>query len=123
MINVGINPLTVLTRLRNGGLLKHSGTRRTMKSAVNEASFVASKKGIKLLFEDVVAEVEAVCKATGENISSMLQDVLRKRPTEIDYLNGAVVREAKGLGIETPVNSTLLCLIKAIEESYEHQVN
>lgn len=122
MINVGINPLTALTRLRNGALLNHSGTRWTMRFAVNEASAVASKKGIKLLYEDVVAQVEKVCNATGKNISSMLQDVLRKRPTEIDYLNGAVVREAKGLGLETPVNAALHGLVKTIESSYEHQV-
>ena len=52
----------------------------------------------------------------------MLQDVLKKRKTEIDYINGAIVREGEDLGISTPVNSVLTDLVKTIESSYDKQI-
>ncbi|MDH4319423.1 MAG: hypothetical protein OEV64_13605, partial [Desulfobulbaceae bacterium] len=56
--------------------------------------------------------------ATASNISSMLQDVRKGRPTEIDAINGAVVREGQRLSIPTPVNSELAEAVKALERSY-----
>ena len=52
----------------------------------------------------------------------MLQDVLRKKKTEVDYINGAIVREGEDLGIPTPVNSALTDLVKTIESSYNKQI-
>ena len=80
---------------------------------------VAKRKRIKLVYDDPLAKVEAVCEATSSNISSMLQDVLRKKRTEIDYINGAVTRQGKALGIPTPVNDVLTNLVKTIETTYE----
>ena len=68
-----------------------------------------------LRLEDIISSVEAVCKATASNISSMLQDVLRRKRTEIDAINGAIVREARKAGIEAPINETLTYLIRSIE--------
>jgi 2-dehydropantoate 2-reductase len=51
----------------------------------------------------------------------MLQDVLNKKRTEIDFINGAISRYAKNAGIKTPVNDTIVCIIKAIEDSYKEQ--
>jgi 2-dehydropantoate 2-reductase len=59
-----------------------------------------------------------VCEATAGNTASMLQDVLNKKRTEIDSINGAIVREGAALGIPTPVNSTLTSLVQAIQETY-----
>ena len=65
-----------------------------------------------------MAKVEAVCEATATNVSSMLQDILKKKRTEIDFINGVIVRQAQELGIPATVNSVLLDLVKTIEASY-----
>lgn len=119
VINVGINALTAITRLKNGMLIEHDGTRAALAAAVDEAVSVVNKKSIRLLYDAPVAKVESVCRATAANISSMLQDVLHKHYTEVAYINGAIVAEARKLGIETPVNETLTRLVQTIEQSYE----
>lgn len=122
IINVGINALTAITQLNNGRLIEFEGTHSVMRGAVREACEVAKKKGIKLIYDDPLKKVEEVCVKTAKNVSSMLQDVLKKRKTEIDYINGAIVKEAKAFGINVPVNEALTGLVKTIEESYAIQV-
>lgn len=122
IINAGINPLTAVTRLHNGKLLDFEGTRRLMAQAVSEAVKLAKRKRIKLIYDDPLAKVEAVCEATASNVSSMLQDVIKKRATEIDYINGVIVRQGQELGIPVPVNSLLVDLVKTIEASYKETV-
>ncbi|MDD4953875.1 MAG: 2-dehydropantoate 2-reductase [Candidatus Omnitrophica bacterium] len=123
IINVGINALTAVTRLPNGKLIEFEGTRKILRDAVTEAIKVAKRKRIKLIYDDPLAKVEAVCEATAENISSMLQDALRKKRTEIDFINGVIVRQAQELGIPTPVNLILVDLVKTIEASYKSAVS
>ncbi|MEE9420477.1 MAG: 2-dehydropantoate 2-reductase [Desulfatiglandaceae bacterium] len=123
IINVGINALTAITRLRNGRLPEIEGTRSVMEEAVNEAVAVAVAKGVKLPYPDPLERVLEVCRATSENIASMLQDILNQRVTEVEFINGAIVREAKALGISTPVNRTLTSLVQAIQESYGDRIN
>jgi 2-dehydropantoate 2-reductase len=122
VINIGINALTAITRLNNGRLPEIEGTREIMREAVNEAVAVARAKGVKLTNPAPLGQVEEVCRRTATNISSMLQDVLARRRTEIDAINGAVARIGKDLGVPTPVNSTLASLVRAIESSYDLQV-
>ncbi|HQP92029.1 MAG TPA: 2-dehydropantoate 2-reductase, partial [Candidatus Omnitrophota bacterium] len=122
VINVGINAISALTRLTNGRITEFEGTRRIFKDAITEAIKVAKRKRIKLLYDDPVSKAESVCEATSENISSMLSDVLRKKRTEIDFLNGAIVRQGESLGIKTPVNLLLVDLIKTLESSYSYIV-
>lgn len=123
IINAGINALSAITKLNNGKLTEFEGTRKILELAVNEAVKVAKKKRIKLIYDDPLAKVEAVCEATAKNTSSMLQDVLKKKKTEIDFINGAIVRQAQSLGIPVPVNSILVDLIKTIETTYSLQIN
>jgi 2-dehydropantoate 2-reductase len=118
IINAGINALTAITRLNNGRLVEFEGTRRILREAVTEAVKISKRKRIKLIYDDPLVKVEAVCEATSLNISSMLQDVLKKRRTEIDFINAVIVRYGQELGIPTPVNSVLTDLIKSIEQSY-----
>lgn len=122
VINVGINALTALTRMKNGELVNYEGTRSVLAAAVDEAVSVVKEKGVKLLYDDPVTKVESVCRATAGNISSMLQDVLRRHQTEVAYINGAIVREAQRLGMKTPVNETLDRLVRTLEESYVKQI-
>ncbi|MFH1091342.1 MAG: ketopantoate reductase C-terminal domain-containing protein, partial [Pseudomonadota bacterium] len=70
------------------------------------------------IYPDPLARVKEVARATAGNIASMLQDVLAQRPTEIDFINGAVAARGKELGLPTPVNDTLTRLVKTIESSY-----
>ena len=122
IINVGINSLSAITRLKNGRLAELNGTRRVMETAVKEAVAVAAAKNIQLPYPDPFGRVMEVCRDTAENIASMLQDVLKQRMTEVDFINGAIVREGIALGIPTPVNHTLTCLVKTIQETYNERI-
>jgi 2-dehydropantoate 2-reductase len=122
IINVGINALTAITRVRNGRLPEIEGTRRVMEEAVGEAVAVAEAKGVNLPYPNPLERVLEVCRATSENISSMLQDVLSHRITEVAFINGAIVEEAKAFGIPTPVNLTLTSIVQAIQESYGDRI-
>jgi 2-dehydropantoate 2-reductase len=118
IINVGINALTAVTRLKNGRLTEVPATKALLATAVQEAVKVAQHKRIHLPYEDPVQRVEAVCKATADNIASMLQDVLKHRLTEVAFINGAIVREAMAASIPVPVNWVLTRLVEAIEQTY-----
>lgn len=118
LVNVGINALTALTGLRNGQLLEHPETAELLEMAVLEGLQVSKAKGIKLPYEDPVSHTKEIAMATSQNRSSMLQDVMHRRKTEIEMINGAIVREAQGLGIQTPVNKVLTNLIRTLENSF-----
>jgi 2-dehydropantoate 2-reductase len=119
-VNVGINALTAIHDCRNGDLLSLPEAEVEMKAAVLEAEQLAVAKGIVVENDPYQTTVE-VCRATAANISSMRQDVLKRRRTEIDAINGAVANEAARLGIPTPVNDSLVRRIKEIEKGYGKQ--
>lgn len=119
IINTGINALAAITGLKNGRLPRIKATRAIMERAVNEAVAVAQAEQIELPYPDPLSRVTDVCKATADNVASMLQDVLNKKVTEIEFINGAIVREGAVLGIPTPVNFTLTSLVQAIQETYQ----
>jgi len=119
IINVGINALTAITRMKNGEILKIPETRNIMIEAVKEAVNIAKALNIKLEIKDHVRKTIEVAEATANNKSSMLQDIERRKKTEIDYINGAIVKLGKKLGIKTPVNKTLTALVKAIESKFQ----
>ena len=118
IVNAGINALAAVTRLKNGRLPQIKATREVMEMAVREAVAVAQAKGIPLPYPDPIGRVTQVCEATADNVASMLQDVRNKKMTEIDFINGAIVREGEALGISTPVNLVLTSLVTAIQENY-----
>lgn len=121
LVNVAINPLTAILRVRNGELLEIPETVELMKDAVTEAVLVAERAGVGLSCDDPWAHVEEVTRRTGKNRSSMLQDVEAGRRTEIDVINGAVVREGMRVGVPTPVNLVLTRLVRALERSGRRQ--
>lgn len=121
VVNAGINALTAILRVPNGVLLEQPAARALMTAAAAEAAVVAAAKGIKLPYDDPVARVEQVARATAANRSSMLQDILRQAPTEIDVINGAVAREGERHGVPTPVNRVLAELVRAVQETYSHR--
>jgi 2-dehydropantoate 2-reductase len=117
LINVGINALTAIHRCPNGNLLESTATREKLTAAVREGETVARALGIQLT-DDPLALTLDVCRKTAENLSSMLQDVNNKRPTEIDSINGQIIAAARKLSIPTPVNDELVQKVKEIEKTY-----
>jgi 2-dehydropantoate 2-reductase len=117
LANVGINALTALTGFKNGQLLDYLETTRLMEKLVSEAAEVARRKGVHIE-GNPIEKVRKVVEVTRENRSSMGQDFDHKRKTEIDTINGAVVREAEKLGISVPFNQSVTDLVKAIEKGF-----
>lgn len=117
VVNAAINPLTAVLRVPNGKLLELASAREMMKALAREAAQVAKAEHIPLPFSDPFAAAEEVARKTAANHSSMLQDVLRGAPTEIDAICGAVVEIGQNHGIETPINWACWQLIKAMAKS------
>lgn len=115
VINAAINPLTALLQVPNGDLLTNPAARDLMELAALEAAAVAAARGVSLPYPNPVEAVEVVAQRTGGNLSSMLKDVQRGGPTEIDAINGAVARLGEQSHVPTPVNYTLWQLVKSLE--------
>lgn len=122
IINVGINALSAVLRVPNGTLVQSPECEAIMTQAVAEAVAVARAMGIELADEAPLDRVRQVCRATSSNQSSMLQDILKGRLTEIEVINGAVVRKGAEKGVPTPVNQMLTQLIKALEATVSHRI-
>jgi 2-dehydropantoate 2-reductase len=113
-INAAINPLSALLRVPNGELLERPTARELMAAAAWETAHVAAAQGIRLPFDDPAAAAEAVAERTAANRSSMFQDIRRGAPTEIDAINGAIVRAGERFLVATPTNRVLWQLVKAL---------
>lgn len=118
LVNVGINAITALTGIKNGQLLDLSATQDISRAAVEEAMELARAQGV-MIREDAVEHVFEIAKATSPNRSSMGQDVDNKRLTEIEAINGFVVREAFKIGLNVPINKTLTALIETLQAHYD----
>lgn len=122
IVNVGINALTALLRVPNGILAQVPECELLMEQAVDEALAVARKLGIELEYDRQLERVGEVCALTAGNRSSMLQDILRGAPTEIDVINGAIVAQGRSVGVPTPVNLLLTQMIKALEATAAYRM-
>jgi 2-dehydropantoate 2-reductase len=116
IVNAAINPLGARTRRRNGELLELPALRTLLGRVAREAHGAALAAGIALREVDPVALVEEVCRRTATNQCSMLQDVLAGRRTEIEQINGEIVRRGKAAGAAVELNETLLALVGGIVE-------
>ena len=117
LINIGINAITALTGIKNSQILDLENTRQLSRTAVMEAISVAQAENIKV-HDDALDRVFKVAEATALNRSSMGQDVDHRRQTEIEAINGFIVREAKRLGLQAPVNFALTALVQTLEYHY-----
>jgi 2-dehydropantoate 2-reductase len=116
LVNVATGAITGITRLVYGLMYQVPELEATACAAVAEAMSVARTKGITLSINDpLVAWHKAGRGLPFEFKASMLQTLEKNSVTEIDYINGAIVQAGKQLGIPTPVNETLVALIKGIE--------
>jgi len=120
-INCAINPLTAVEGCRNGELLQHPDRRQQLRQVCAEVEQVAQAAGITLFEIPLHRQAEAVALATGDNLSSMLQDVRHNRPTEIEQITGYLCNRAKELGVATPLNTRLLQQVRALTMAREPQ--
>ncbi len=121
-VNAGINPVATLAQVRNGGILESRSLRELMRAAVGETVQVARTKAIEMPEEDMESYAEGICQRTADNVNSMLQDVRRQRRTEIDAINGAVVRAGEAAAVPTPTNAVLATLIRGLEQTYDARI-
>ncbi|WP_048086236.1 ketopantoate reductase family protein [Archaeoglobus veneficus] len=112
VINATINPLTALLRVENGKIVEIEDVWNVAESIAKECEEVMKAMGYKLNAVELVREVAT---KTARNRSSMLQDIERGRRTEIEAITGEIVRKAKELGVETPVNELMLRLVRGLE--------
>lgn len=111
VINCAYNALSALSQLPYGELVRGEGIVATMREVVDECRAVASAQGVALpqtLWDDVLS----ISRSMAGQRSSTAQDVARGKPSEIDYINGHVVREGERLGIAVPANRVLHALVR-----------
>jgi 2-dehydropantoate 2-reductase len=114
VINAAINPITALLGITNGELLERLPARVLLATVAREAAAVAVAQGVRLPYPDPAVAVETIARRTATNRSSMLQDVARGAPTEIDAICGAIVEAGERTGVPTSANRTLWQLVKAL---------
>jgi 2-dehydropantoate 2-reductase len=115
VINAGINPLGALTGLENGKLLENEHLSALQESLIRECAAVAMTEGISLDPDDMIAAAREVCERTAANRCSMLQDLDARRKTEIDSINGHIIRAGLRNGVRAPYNEAVYRLVKARE--------
>lgn len=113
VVNSVINPITAIFRVKNGEILRNEFLWEIAKKTAKESEEVAREVGYEI---NAVEAVKIVAEKTAENISSMLQDVMKGRKTEIDFINGVIVKEGEKRGLDVCYNSFLWRAVKAIEK-------
>jgi 2-dehydropantoate 2-reductase len=115
--NCAGNAVTTLGRSSYGQAARHPLAREVIRAVVDEAVAVAHAVGIHLPGSSLAEEGFKIAEKMDNAISSTAQDISRGKRTEIDSLNGYLVRRGRELGVPTPVNHTLYALIKLLEET------
>jgi 2-dehydropantoate 2-reductase len=114
ILNCAYNALSAITRLPYGVLRQQPGVEGVMRDVVAECLAVARACGVNVPGDPWEA-VERIARSVPQQYSSTAQDVMRGKPSEIDHLNGFVVREGARLGVATPVNRVLHTAVRGIE--------
>ena len=116
--NAGINPLGALLSLTNGQIISSKYSLNIQKILLKEAVSTACAIGVDVDLKEMLDLTYDICQKTSSNRCSMYQDFYYKRKTEIDSINGEIIKRAEENNIDVPVNRTLYLLIKAKEEAY-----
>ena len=119
IFNASTNPIGALTGLTHGRVCERPDLRALVSRLVDEGKAVATAQGI-VLDADPEALIDHAAKPeiAYAHKASMLQDVEARRPTEIDYLNGGIVRFGREHGVPTPLNEAIWALVKGVEGSW-----
>ena len=119
IFNAATNPVGALTGLTHGRVCEDPALRRLVSGLVDEGKAVAAAQGIVLDADpEELIDHAAKPEVAYDHKASMLQDVEARRPTEIDYLNGGIVRFGGEHGVPTPLNEAILALVKGLEQSW-----
>jgi 2-dehydropantoate 2-reductase len=119
IFNGATNPVGALTRLTHGRVCERPELRRVVSGLVDEGKAVAAAQGIELDTDpEELIDHAARPEVAYDHKASMLQDVEARRPTEIDYLNGGIVRFGQEHGVPTPLNAAIWALVKGLEASW-----
>ncbi len=118
IINVGINAVAAILKTRNGIIGTTPQAFKIVRSAAEEAVTIAKAMQINLPFADPLKQVKTVCQKTANNKASMFQDITNRKKTEIEFINGAIVKLGKKLNIPTPYNQILTEIVQAFEAAY-----
>src|SRR5262249_9117826 len=111
-------PTSALLGFTSGKLIEHEGTLQLMRGILHEAVIVAKAQGIDLDEAERWKAITAAEKHYAGAKASMLQDIEKRRRTEIDVVNGAIVEAGKRLNIPTPHNEDMVWLVKSLEETF-----
>lgn len=117
IFNASTNPVGALTQLHHGAATRFPETGKLFEDLIAEGEAVAKAMNIEL-HGDPRHMVQKGANAPGKHRASMLQDVLAKRPTEVDFMNGAIVRWGDQVGVPTPLNRALWALVKGLEHAW-----
>lgn len=120
--NAALNSLTAVTLVPQGYMGQTKEGKELAHAIVHEVCSVACLKGIRVREDAVHETVDNLLTNHFHHCPSMLQDVQNRRMTEIESINGAVVREAEKLGIEVPVTKVLYYLVSIAQQTYEHRL-
>jgi len=116
ILNAAVNPVTALYRLHNGELPGHPEAWRLALAAAREAQQAAAAESTVQDFTDPEKNLRDLCEQTAGNRSSMWQDLENRRPTEIEFITGAVIRSAQRHHLAVPVNEQLYSRIREREK-------
>ena len=120
IFNASTNPIGALTGLTHGRVCERPELRRLVSGLVDEGKAVAAAQAIELDADPEALIDHAARKDVAyDHKASMLQDVEAQRQTEIDYLNGGIVRFGQEHGVPTPLNQAIWALVKGVEESWQ----
>jgi 2-dehydropantoate 2-reductase len=119
IVNSAINPLSCITRLKNGELIEDDAISNIMKKIIKECVDIANSLGLNIKFDEMVDYTWLVAKATADNKSSMLQDIEKGKITEIDFINGEIVRMAKSIGKRAVFNEIICDMVHDVEKGNE----
>jgi len=122
IFNAASNPLGAITGLTHGRLCDDPELRKLVTKLVDEGKAVAAALGVTL-DSDPDALIDHAQRVAYDHKASMLQDLEKQRPTEIDFLNGGIAKFGAEEGILTPLNETIAALIKGVEQSWAQDVS
>jgi len=117
ILNCAYNAISAITKLPYGRLFENEGARDLMRLVVRECVAIAQRESITLP-GDSWQGVERIAATMSGQFSSTAQDLMRGRRSEIDHLNGYIVRRGKSLAIDTPANQTLYSIVKLLESAF-----
>jgi 2-dehydropantoate 2-reductase len=118
LVNCAYNAISALAQVDYGTLAANKAVRQTMRAVIEEVVAVSRAAGVGLDLSHAVTICEKIAQAMPRQLSSTAQDIARNKRSEIDHLNGFVVREGQRLSVATPVNQSLYALVKLIESTF-----